>query len=834
MAQPINLNEVQVTYSPSLKEPSIVSIVTLEEILNRIRGGEWAREIGDIRALVNANVDECIIRMEKAKLPGVCFNGLFSHRSAAGFVRSTGVVCVDIDCDSPDRADAIKDAIAHSPHLVAAFLSPTGHGVKAVCSVPPNVCHNLNYSAATADLLSHGVNEKEIDPVCGDVGRLCFVTHDPACIVHPAALLNPVEPASEAHSSDKREKKKHVKTGGTGSRNGSDHGNAELCRKLALLRVAGFEKLEAVVKVGSGPEAERAWDDLVADGIAKPNKLPVSEFLRKRIEEEGIDAVAANDRGLPDWAQKKRLFSRWAHCTRGFRDAGCPPPVIRTVLQGLLDADANSAALEPAAAKSIVLSLVPRDVAVALDRRLNEKGCAALLAMLRFFARMEGGVAEKWPMAGYDLDRLESKFGGGRGRNLASESVKRQTAVILRRSLGPRLAGRSFSLGQLCISDDASEESSPHRQAYCVPRVSSPCALNPRTLRRGLLALGIKSPGHRAGRSAKWCIDKEAAKAIRAQTRTTRRPRRKRALRKVRSLLPATPKLPQPTNQPPVVGDPAETEQAYPDSQRNKASAGGGDVTVFTGTVSPQSPAKAEDSASSDESASQHARRIVRDHQALWKLRAWSDERGPKLVIEHSGKTRPSGKLDIVWVHSIRPGAVEGRRSWEVRGFHLVSHGERESRYLNVRFYVNPITAMERLSDFAISVGMPDDNFRLEAGEIQTGIRRLDEVWVLAAKPGKFPWIDIVLRQPCGDHPNNVLKGVTGHAADQFERTTRRRLKDQHVRDMECLELAGLEAKTNLSEKDHKRRNYLRGKLYPKAKRRDAGPDLPGFAGSHR
>jgi hypothetical protein len=84
---------------------------------------------------------------------------------------------LDIDAVGPEEAIALRDNLINDPHIVAAWISPGGEGVKAVMCIPANVQGHRQAFAAAAAYVKR-VFGVEIDPQCCDPSRLCFVSHD--------------------------------------------------------------------------------------------------------------------------------------------------------------------------------------------------------------------------------------------------------------------------------------------------------------------------------------------------------------------------------------------------------------------------------------------------------------------------------------------------------------------------------------------------------------------------------------------------------------------------------------------------------------------------------
>ncbi len=160
------------------------SPTTLREALAGIRDGRWATDIAKVRkayaeaAEFDTDPKDAAAPF-KRKLAGFLFSGTFSRRAADALTQHSGLICVDLD-NLGDRVAATKEQLASDPHLLAAFTSPTGTGLKAIFRCTPTTAakHKAEvFPAAQQYILTHfGL---EIDVACSDVSRICFASHDP-------------------------------------------------------------------------------------------------------------------------------------------------------------------------------------------------------------------------------------------------------------------------------------------------------------------------------------------------------------------------------------------------------------------------------------------------------------------------------------------------------------------------------------------------------------------------------------------------------------------------------------------------------------------------------
>jgi replicative DNA helicase len=119
----------------------------------------------------------------KARLPAVVFAADMHTRAKPvplddKIASLTGYCCLDLD-DLGTPADAVeaKRRLTADPHIAAAFLSPSGAGVKALVRLPDPQDFRSGWSAASAYL--QRVHHLRADPARKDLVGLCFLSHDP-------------------------------------------------------------------------------------------------------------------------------------------------------------------------------------------------------------------------------------------------------------------------------------------------------------------------------------------------------------------------------------------------------------------------------------------------------------------------------------------------------------------------------------------------------------------------------------------------------------------------------------------------------------------------------
>jgi hypothetical protein len=168
--------DYKVSISRTIFEPGAMHIIPLSTALDRIRQGKSKATVERIRSSeIKAERDEL-----KKTLPCVCFSGQFTERKESALIRHSGLICLDFDqCD----VKAKKAELAGSPFVLAAWVSPSGSGVKALVKVPPEKERHRDYFAGLTDLF------QGIDQSGKDIARACFESYDPDIYINPEAIL---------------------------------------------------------------------------------------------------------------------------------------------------------------------------------------------------------------------------------------------------------------------------------------------------------------------------------------------------------------------------------------------------------------------------------------------------------------------------------------------------------------------------------------------------------------------------------------------------------------------------------------------------------------------
>ena len=174
---------------------AITGHTTPADAIADIQSGKWAKQVAALRSATGDDADKL-----KKLLPAFLWAGKFTARKNGGIEKFSGLLCADID-KITERVGELHDIARNDPHVVAAFVSPSGTGIKIVFAVPVAADakqHQRNFVAVRAHVAL--IYCAQVDEAAKDVARLCFVSHDPAAFYNANAVPLDVtnEPATVA------------------------------------------------------------------------------------------------------------------------------------------------------------------------------------------------------------------------------------------------------------------------------------------------------------------------------------------------------------------------------------------------------------------------------------------------------------------------------------------------------------------------------------------------------------------------------------------------------------------------------------------------------------
>ena len=161
-----------------------------DTVLWRIQHG--SRGLDKETRLLNVlhQTDRDAYTKHKLKLPAVTWSGCFKQRKT--LIAHSGLIVLDFD--NVDIGELLSE-IHDDTHVLLAFVSPSGNGVKVVVRVEPVPASAKEHAVAFQAVCNAFEHYGDIDASGKDINRLCFLAHDPRALYH--RIYTPIEWSKE-------------------------------------------------------------------------------------------------------------------------------------------------------------------------------------------------------------------------------------------------------------------------------------------------------------------------------------------------------------------------------------------------------------------------------------------------------------------------------------------------------------------------------------------------------------------------------------------------------------------------------------------------------------
>ena len=203
----------EIDFYASATASTATATTTLSDLIDAIRSDEFAAKIARLRSTLAAGDDDGYA-VAKKDLQAVSISGTADGKRAKAIEegRFSHSGLLQLDFDAADNVgwtvEEIVEILQAEPRIVAAFVSPSGHGVKGIARIP--VCktkdeHVAAFAAARNHFRAHNLT---IDEACKDPVRLMFVSHDPSAWLDLSrtAVFEPVAGTTELPKAAKTKK----------------------------------------------------------------------------------------------------------------------------------------------------------------------------------------------------------------------------------------------------------------------------------------------------------------------------------------------------------------------------------------------------------------------------------------------------------------------------------------------------------------------------------------------------------------------------------------------------------------------------------------------------
>lgn len=161
-----------ITIFKNIKETSAPFYRGVEFVFNRIKEGKYDELIQQIRV----EEDKHARNELKKGLPAICFSGTFKKRADEAIIEHSGLICLDFDgYENSDLMYEDKGLMTENPYVMAAFVSPSGNGLKVIVKIPKDIDNHKRYF----DALQQHFDSKYFDVTSKNISRVCYESSDP-------------------------------------------------------------------------------------------------------------------------------------------------------------------------------------------------------------------------------------------------------------------------------------------------------------------------------------------------------------------------------------------------------------------------------------------------------------------------------------------------------------------------------------------------------------------------------------------------------------------------------------------------------------------------------
>jgi hypothetical protein len=165
---------MEINFLDSVKESQLKK-VDVQDVLQQIQKGYWKNQIDDIRYQIQNGNSKKASEI-KSNLPAITISATFKERRKKDYVdQYTGLL--HLDYDKLENVEEVKANLISMPYTYAAFISPSGNGVKVLVRSDNDISgHKIAFNSLR-DYYDKVVGV-ESDSSVKDITRLCFVSYD--------------------------------------------------------------------------------------------------------------------------------------------------------------------------------------------------------------------------------------------------------------------------------------------------------------------------------------------------------------------------------------------------------------------------------------------------------------------------------------------------------------------------------------------------------------------------------------------------------------------------------------------------------------------------------
>ena len=298
--------------------------IGVNQLLKRIAEGNSKDTVEKIRKLKSEGKDYASI---KKSLPSAIFSGegragikkvyesgkkkgveYISYRENESITEHSGYAVLDFDHVD---VESTKSQLKQDPYIYAAWVSPSGDGVKALFRLPSDIKNHSEYYESFIQ------RYPKLDSTSRNIARLCFESYDPDIYINTNAKVwdkrvskeQVVERKERASSRKSRNIISTIRTIIRGSLNGEKHNTLLKAANLAggYIATGALDEAEAISVMEQEIQALSPKDfsqaqKTIKDGIDNGKRMPLHEVKKweKEVQfvkrEDGeYDFIASNE-----------------------------------------------------------------------------------------------------------------------------------------------------------------------------------------------------------------------------------------------------------------------------------------------------------------------------------------------------------------------------------------------------------------------------------------------------------------------------------------------------------------------------------------------------------
>lgn len=161
-----------VTIFKKLRETTAPFYRDVFSILDRVKTGRSK----DLVELIRSQPTKELADSYKNELPAICFGGTFNTRKDSELIESSGIATLDFDKYATNELlNEALESIKKDKFTMAAFISPSGNGIKVLVKIPKEP---EDYKKYFESLAAH-FDSPNFDISTSNISRVCFESYDP-------------------------------------------------------------------------------------------------------------------------------------------------------------------------------------------------------------------------------------------------------------------------------------------------------------------------------------------------------------------------------------------------------------------------------------------------------------------------------------------------------------------------------------------------------------------------------------------------------------------------------------------------------------------------------